>query len=108
MLSTACAVEALQVAARDAIGIRNLRGDRAAEIGGKSSDAALARQMIAEDRDSTRRTHDGSVVHDSPTIEARSGSSPDHLNSQPNRDDYDPEHQKQAHHINSSSPTFRN
>jgi len=61
LLSSACAVEA-----HDAIGIRNLRGDRAAEIGGKSSDAALARQMIAEDRDSTRRTHDGSAVHDFP------------------------------------------
>jgi hypothetical protein len=42
----------------------------------------------------------------SPTIEAQSGSSPDHLYSQPNRDEYEPEHQKQAHHINSSSPTF--
>src|SRR5204862_3373339 len=50
----------------EAIGIRDLRGDGAAEIGGKSSDAALARQVIAEDRDSTNRCRDGSVVHDSP------------------------------------------
>jgi len=65
LLSTACLVEALQVAARDAIGIRNLRGDRAAEIGGESSDAALPRQMIPEYRDSTNPSRNGSVVHDS-------------------------------------------
>jgi hypothetical protein len=48
----------------EAIAIRDLRGDRAAKIGGESSDAALARQVIAEDRDSTNRSRGGSVVHD--------------------------------------------
>src|ERR1044072_6570517 len=74
--STACAIEALQVPARDGSPVH------AAAV----SAAARARSA--------------------PIIEARSGSSPDHLYSEPNRDEYDPEHQKQAHHINSSSPTF--
>ena len=35
----------------EAIEFRELRGDRAAQIGRGGSDAALARQVIAEDRD---------------------------------------------------------
>jgi hypothetical protein len=73
----------------EAVGIGKLGGDGAAQIGGKSSDAALARQVIAEERDLTNLSGDVGVSHySSPFTEAtRSDSSPDHLYSEPKRDE---------------------
>jgi hypothetical protein len=63
--------------------------------------AILARQTVAEDRNSTNRSGESSWFHDSfDRRHRRSISAPEHLYSQPNRDEYDPEHDQQAQHIN--------